>query len=1172
MAAVTAGTRAPARRSEGTRIGPFRLERYLGGGQSTEVWRADGDGIVVALKLRRAGVDDPLAAARLAREASVLRRSRHPALIGLLDSGEDDGEPYLAFVFHDSPTLAELIDDGRIPVAVTAATFAPVAEALALLHDLEIVHRDVKPANVLMTDDGPLLIDVGHASVAGTTYDGWVDGAPAVAGTTAYLAPETGLAAPAPTLDIYAVGISMLEAITGRADASAVAEAPESIRPLLAACTADDPTLRPDAATLAISLRALAGDAVAPRRRPRRGRSRPDVIDLTAEEALETAQGPAGDSGRTTELARLTDSARDGKVADELRAILVTAPPGTGKSWLVDTAAARVERAGSRVVRATCSPARGDVRVIGSWLLDLGREAGGVGELARTAGPTPGAALLRAAGLTIGGEADIDPVVVADALASVLTHAARSEAIVCIIEDLHHASLELLDLLSRLAIRAGIPGALWCTTRPNWVDADDLGFEVLALGPLAPEAIAALVAGLDERDTGEPLQEILAVAGGNPLHAREAALALQRGESLDAHSSLPELIASRFASYEPPLRDALGIAAACGDDFWPEALGAQFLDAVPELYRAGVAQARMSSTLPASTEAHFRHPLLREVAYASLDDGRRRELHGELGHTLDRAGAPAEIVAGQAGTAFRLGDVAAAPLAGRAAADASRDALDRFSLQAATDWIGLLRETGAETEPGLADVLDTELALDRGEFERARALVGAEPDHGPLASRRLVLATRAAYGTGELAEATRYGERALELLADAPLEAAAHAVTYGMVLSRTAHYEEALSLLDRAADVSRTAGESGLAARLSAGAAEVASDRVRLEGGYYTNAINRTRRALVELRASADRRRFIAAVPAFVDTLVIDFPEEALALAIDAAEQAAELGDDASVGVLSFSICDTAIETAERQTVEHWLPVLSAARLDAVKRLEADVLACAYKSMRDPLLATDNELLALADRSRQLGEVSEADTPEAAALCVLLWHGRAHQARELSDDRVAKFFPRQMRTLYELALRALEGPPWSLEGLGYEQTTTLQHYDRALLHLLRSEHAAAQVLFRERYADRKRLTGFARQRFSPYFPGALISALGPSDTEPDVSWLLGWIHDPPFPGVWIAHRAICAVLLSERASPPEPNLAQAAMRLLDSTNADDSVRRWIGDRAQRSAAQRDRGV
>ena len=140
--------------------------------------------------------------------------------------------------------------------------------------------------------------------------------------------------------------------------------------------------------------------------------------------------------------------------------------------------------------------------------------------------------------------------------------------------------------------------------------------------------------------------------------------------------------------------------------------------------------------------------------------------------------------------------------------------------------------------------------------------------------------------------------------------------------------------------------------------------------------------------------------------------------------------------------------------------------------------------------------------------------------------GNARRRRDLFDNRVRDHLPPQMAALYELVLRELEGPPWSLEGLELLDTTTLHHYERALLHLLRDEQAEADALFRERYEDRKRMTGSARQRFSPYFPGALISALGPPDTEPDVAWLLGWIHRPPFPGLWVVHRAICALLLS----------------------------------------------
>jgi tetratricopeptide (TPR) repeat protein len=772
---------------------------------------------------------------------------------------------------------------------------------------------------------------------------------------------------------------------------------------------------------------------------------------------------------------------------------------------------------------------------------------------------------MRAVGLSTGGEAEVHPAVIADAMAAVLTQAApANQPLVCIVEDLHHASLELLDLLSRLALRPGVAGALWCTTRPSWVDADELGFETLALGPLATDAITALVGDLHGRgDEGatRSVEEIVAVAGGNPLHAREAAFALQRGESLAAGSTLPELIAARFASYEPPLREALGLAAACGDQFWPEALGRTFLDAVPALYRAGVARARMTSTLTASTEAHFRHPLLREVAYASLDEARRRRLHAELGRSLDAAGAAPEIVAGQAGTAFRLGERAAAPLAARAAADAGRDALDRLSLQAAEEWIALLRDTGDDAEPGLADLLDTELALDRGEYERARALVGAEPDDGPLAARRLVLATRAAYATGDLADAGRYGARALELLSDAPREAAAHAVTYGIVLSRTGSHEEALALLDQAADDARVVGDRGLAARLAAEAADVAHRLQRLRGTYVTEAIERTRRALAEQRDAGDVRRYIASAPAFVETLAIDAPEEALEIAIDAAEKALALGDLASVGALAISICDTALDAESPGALERWLPYLASSPLDAIRQIEAAVLQTTARAARsDTTARIDGEMLAFADRYAALGDVNRADMPEMAAISSLAWSGAASAARRTFEDRVRHRLPSHLTTLYELALRALEGPPWPLNDVALPEITMV-HNERALLHLLRGEDDVAQALLRERFEDRRRTSGSRRQRFGPLFPGALVAALGPADTEPDLEWLLGWIHRPPFPGLWVAHRAICALLLSERAEPPEPGLASVARRLIESTSADESVREWIRDRA-----------
>jgi hypothetical protein len=388
-----------------------------------------------------------------------------------------------------------------------------------------------------------------------------------------------------------------------------------------------------------------------------------------------------------------------------------------------------------------------------------------------------------------------------------------------------------------------------------------------------------------------------------------------------------------------------------------------------------------------------------------------------------------------------------------------------------------------------------------------------------------------------------------------------------MVLSRTGKHDEALALLDHAAAAARSAGERGLAARLAAQAAEVASDLVRMRGGYYSDAIARTRRALAEQREVGDVRGLIASAPAFVETLYIDSPGEALDIAIDAAQKAMSLDDRASAGPLAIAICDAALEAEAADVLDRWLPELASARLDASKRIEADLLLVMSRAALSPLpLRVDGELLAIADRLIALGDVTRADEPERGAVCSLSWIGMKHAARETFDNRIRAHLPPQIAALYELVLRELEGPPWSLEGLGLLDLTTLHLYDRALLHLLRGERAEADELFRVRYADRKRMSGTARQRFSPYFPGALISALGPADTEPDLDWLLGWIHRPPFPGLWIVHRAICALLLSERADPPEPGLAETAIQILDSSAADESVRQWISERARRSGS------
>jgi hypothetical protein len=126
---------------------------------------------------------------------------------------------------------------------------------------------------------------------------------------------------------------------------------------------------------------------------------------------------------------------------------------------------------------------------------------------------------------------------------------------------------------------------------------------------------------------------------------------------------------------------------------------------------------------------------------------------------------------------------------------------------------------------------------------------------------------------------------------------------------------------------------------------------------------------------------------------------------------------------------------------------------------------------------------------------------------------------------------------------------------------TKAHYEFALLAYLRGDYDSGDALLRERYARLLEETGQPIQRFTPYFPGALVAALGPSDTAPAVEWLFDWIEKPPFPGYWLVHRAIAALLLAELRDPRRAELSEASLNLLDVALPDPHVRRWIAARA-----------
>jgi serine/threonine-protein kinase len=204
----------------GDPVGRYRLLETIGAGAVGVVYRAvaEPDGQVVAVKvLRRELAASDLYRRRFEHEIRVARGLRHRNLVPVLDWGEADGVPYLVARYVPGRSLRELLaGDGRLPLARALQVAADVAGGLGVLHRKGLVHRDVKPGNVLLAEDGTaLLTDFGLAKGEALTL--LTDPGQPVS-TPQYLAPELidASADASPASDVYALGCVVYECLGGR--------------------------------------------------------------------------------------------------------------------------------------------------------------------------------------------------------------------------------------------------------------------------------------------------------------------------------------------------------------------------------------------------------------------------------------------------------------------------------------------------------------------------------------------------------------------------------------------------------------------------------------------------------------------------------------------------------------------------------------------------------------------------------------------------------------------------------------------------------------------------------------------------------------------------------------------------------------------------------------------
>lgn len=197
-------------------IGRFEIRKTLGRGAQSVVYLGYDPHLQreVALKtLRVASADE---GRLLLAEARAVSGLRHPGIVPVFDAGEHRGEPYLVFEYVPGETLAERLREGAMSPEEAVCLMLPVLDALAHAHDSGLVHRDLKPGNILLSTDGaPRLMDFGIATRIAAPAD------PAdprvLAGTPAYMAPEyIDARLVQPSNDIFAAGLVILEMLTGR--------------------------------------------------------------------------------------------------------------------------------------------------------------------------------------------------------------------------------------------------------------------------------------------------------------------------------------------------------------------------------------------------------------------------------------------------------------------------------------------------------------------------------------------------------------------------------------------------------------------------------------------------------------------------------------------------------------------------------------------------------------------------------------------------------------------------------------------------------------------------------------------------------------------------------------------------------------------------------------------
>jgi len=667
--------------------GRYRIERFLGEGGRKRVFLAQDsrlDRPVAIAVIKTEGLDEA-GLARVRREGQAMARlGDHPNIVTVFDIGEDDGTTFLVCQYMGGGSVEDLIErsEGKgLGVEDSVRIATQIASALDHAHTRGVVHRDVKPGNVWLADDGSARLgDFGLAVAldrSRLTAEGMM------LGTVAYMAPEQALGRqPDARSDLYSLGAMLYEMLTGRPPflgdeavavisqhigTAAVAptwhnpDVPPALERLVLTMLAKDPEARPAAAAIVVD--ALAQAASAPS-------ATTASIDARQANPLDRLAGGVF-VGREREMDELRGGLDD-TLSGHGRLLLLMGEPGIGKTRMTEELGTWAKLRGAQVLVGRCYEGEGAppywpwVQVIRSYIHDRDAEAivsvmgQGAADIAQVVSD------VRERIPNLAEPPQLDPEQARfrlfDSISMFLRSASRGQPLVVVLDDLHWADKPSLLLLQFLAREIRSSRLLILAT---YRDVELRRQHPLAqtLAELAREQISSRIVlrGLTEQDiaryiemtAGTPapadlVRTVFRETEGNPFFVSEIVrLLASEGRleqptagswSISIPQSVREVVGRRLDQLSEPSNALLQIASVVGREFAlgvvqaaSELDGVSITEAIDEAVAARVV-AEAARSLDRYT---FSHALIRETLYEEIPTTRRVGLHRKIGEVLE---------------------------------------------------------------------------------------------------------------------------------------------------------------------------------------------------------------------------------------------------------------------------------------------------------------------------------------------------------------------------------------------------------------------------------------------------------------------------------------------------------------------------------------------------------